>query len=184
MAKFLKILSFALVIAMMLSMTAFAAELGTVTSTPDKENRTVKVEGSVTNAEDDQQVVILVLKSGKNLSSFGDDDIAFVDQIESDGNYEFDFGIDASKGDRFTAYIGGSAVAEPKSFSVSFGSDLGNLDDSNNVVDIMDYLKFLAAYGKKTGEEGYLADADFVEPIGTIDIMDYLKFLTYYGNKY
>ena len=179
MAKFLKILSFALVVAMMLSMTAFAAELGTVTSTPDKEHRTVKVEGNVTNAEDNQQVVILVLKSGKSLTSFGDDDIAYVDQIEADGGYEFNFGIDASKGDRFTAYIGGSAVAQPKSFSISLsesgpGDCTGPDGKPDDAVNILDYDLVIGAFGTKEGQPGYDPRADIDEKMDKmININDY-----------
>ena len=185
MSKIFKCISLVLVLVMMLSMTTFAASISAPAADANKDTRTVKVSGTVSDAAENQQVVILVLKSTANLNSVSDADIAYIDQIaaDSDGKYEFNFAIDESKGDKFTAYIGGTGVAKPQSASINLGKGGAGDLDGDLVVGLFDYLEFVGTYKLKLGDEGYIPEADF-DPTNEIDVFDYLEFIGYYGNDY
>ena len=185
MSKIFKCISLVLVLVMMMSMTTFAASISAPTADADKDARTVKVSGTVSGAVENQQVVILVLKSTANLSSVSDADIAYVDQIAAgaDGKFEFNFAIDSSKGDKFTAYIGGTGVTAPQSVAINLGK--GGPGDCNEdaMVNIMDYDIVIGAFGTKAGDKSFDERAD-LEADSMINIKDYDIIIGNFGNSY
>ena len=186
MSKIFKCISLVLVLVMMLSMTTFAASISAPAAEANKDARTVKVSGTVSDAAENQQVVILALKSTANLNSVSDADIAYIDQIaaDSDGKYEFNFAIDESKGDKFTAYIGGTGVAKPQSASINLGKGgAGDVND-DDVVNVFDYQIVVNAFDSVAGEERYNEQADIADPIGSINVFDYQIVVNNFDNVY
>ena len=204
MAKFLKISSLALVLLMMFSMTTFAAELSAPSAEIDKDAKTVEISGTVTNAAEDQQVVILVVKSSvANLGSVSDSDIAYIDQVaaNADGSYTIPtFGIDTDKmeTEKFTAYIGGTGVSAPKPVSVDLGAgnpgDCAGLSEAeggpgpDGEVGLADYVFIISNYKKsvynddpKVQAQLMIADFDENKEIG---LGDYVTVISNYKKVY
>lgn len=182
MSKIFKCISLVLVLVMMMSVTTFAAGISTPAADADKDARTVEVSGTVADAVANQQVVILVLKSTANLQSVSDADIAYVDQIaaDADGKFNFNFAIDESKGDKFTAYIGGTGVAAPQSASINLGKGGAGDCDESGKVDFDDYMIIINNYNK-TSNFDVRADLD---ASGKVDFDDYMIVINNYNKVY
>ena len=186
MKKFVGIVSLTLVMVMLFTVSAFAASVSTLTTEIDKDNRTVKVSGTVSEPVEGQQATIMILKGNVDLSSLTDDDIAYIDQVPvSGGKYEFNAAIAADKGDSFTVYVGGSDIAAPKPQRFSFTSlSKGPGDcDGDGVVNLTDYMLVLNNYGKTSQDPDFdpLADTD---GDGVINLTDYMDVLNNFGKVY
>ena len=56
--------------------------------------------------------------------------------------------------------------------------------DGSGVVDIQDFLQFVAAFGSSTGQDAYNAKYD-LNNSGSVDIQDFLAFVNLFGqNRY
>lgn len=186
MKKFVGIVSLTLVMVMLFTVSAFAASVSTLTTEIDKDNRTVKVSGTVSEPVEGQQATIMILKGNVDLSSLTDDDIAYIDQVPvSGGKYEFNAAIAADKGDSFTVYVGGSDIAAPKPQRFSFTSLSKGEGDCNGdgVVDVEDYMYVFRNYGKIASDSGFELEADLTGD-GNVDIEDYMAVFRNYGNVY
>ena len=186
MKKFVGIVSLTLVMVMLFTVSAFAASVSTLTTEIDKDNRTVKVSGTVSEPVEGQQATIMILKGNVDLSSLTDDDIAYIDQVPvSGGKYEFNAAIAADKGDSFTVYVGGSDIAAPKPQRFSFTSLSKGEGDCNGdgVVDLEDYMYVFRNYGKTASDSGFELEADLTGD-GNVDIEDYMAVFRNYGNVY
>lgn len=181
----LKTLILGLVFVLVTAVTVTAATVSEPTVTPDKSDRSVSVSGKVTGAEEEQQVVILVIKSTANLSSLSDSDIAYIDQVpaKEDGSYSFEFGIDESKGNAFSVYVGGTSCSSPASASFSFGGGPGDID-GNNKVNFDDYMIVINAFGTVKGDEKYDDRADIKNGDEKINFDDYMVIINNFGNVY
>lgn len=186
MKKFVGIVSLTLVMVMLFTVSAFAASVSTLTTEIDKDNRTVKVSGTVSEPVEGQQATIMILKGNVDLSSLTDDDITYIDQVPvSGGKYEFNAAIAADKGDSFTVYVGGSDIAAPKPQRFSFTSLSKGEGDCNGdgVVDVEDYMYVFRNYGKIASDSGFELEADLTGD-GNVDIEDYMAVFRNYGNVY
>ena len=151
----------------------------------DNSARTVTVSGSVSDCSDNQQVVILVIKSTASLSSLSESDVAYIDQapVGNDGKYTFNFAIDKSKGDGFVVYIGGTDVSSTKSASFSFAGGAGDINGDSKV-NLDDYMVVINAFGSVSGvDEEYNPKAD-LKADGKINLDDYMVVINNFGNVY
>ena len=174
-----------LVLVMLISMSAFAAEISAPAVTVDKDAKTADVSVTVKEPEAEQYVTILVIKNTANLASVSEDDIAYVDQEKAvDGSVTFKLGVDTAKyGEKFTVYVGGTGVAAPASAPLSFSN--GGPGDANGdgVVDLDDYMLVINAYNAEKGEAKYSENAD-LNGDGIIDIDDYMLVINNYNKVY
>lgn len=185
MKNLVKGICFGLVLVMLMSASALAAEIAAPAVTEDKEAKTADVEVTVTNPATEQYVTILVVKSSVNLASVSESDIAYVDQAKAtDGKATFKFGVDTTKfGEKFTVYVGGTGVAAPQSASLNFST--GGPGDANGdgMVNIKDYSIVIDAFGTVFGGENFNEAAD-VNGDGMVNIKDYDIIIENFGNTY
>lgn len=176
---------FGLVLVMLLSVSAFAAEIAAPAVTADKEAKTADVEVTVTDPAAEQYVTILVVKNGVNLASVSENDIAYVDQAKATGGKAtFKLGVDTAKfGEKFTVYVGGTSVAAPKSAALTFSA--GGPGDANGdgMVNIKDYSIVIDAFGSVSGGETYNDQAD-LNSDGMVNIKDYDIVIGNFGKTY
>lgn len=174
-----------LVLVMLISMSAFAAEISAPAVTVDKDAKTADVSVTVKEPEAEQYVTILVIKNTANLASVSEDDIAYVDQEKAvDGSVTFKLGVDTAKfGEKFTVYVGGTGVAAPKSAALTFSA--GGAGDANgdDLVNIKDYDIVIDAFGTALGGEGYNEKADLNSDT-LVNIKDYDIVIDNFGNSY
>ncbi len=186
MKKFVGIVSLTLVMVMLFTVSAFAASVSTLTTEIDKDNRTVKVSGTVSEPVEGQQATIMILKGNVDLSSLTDDDIAYIDQVPvSGGKYEFNAAIAADKGDSFTVYVGGSDIAAPKPQRFSFTSLSKGPGDCNGdgVVNLKDYMIVLSSYNTSSSDANFDPMAD-LNGDNVINLKDYMEVLSNYNKSY
>ena len=174
-----------LVLVMMISMSAFAAEISAPAVTVDKDAKTADVSVTVTDPAADQYVTILVIKNTANLASVSENDIAYVDQEKAvDGNVTFKLGVDTAKfGEKFTVYVGGTGVAAPKSASLSFSNGGPGDADGDGMVNIKDYNLIIGAFGSALGGAAYNDKAD-LNSDGMVNIKDYNIVIENFGKTY
>lgn len=186
MKKFVGIVSLTLVMVMLFTVSAFAASVSTLTTEIDKDNRTVKVSGTVSEPVEGQQATIMILKGNVDLSSLTDDDIAYIDQVPvSGGKYEFNAAIAADKGDSFTVYVGGSDIAAPKPQRFSFTSLKKGPGDCNGdgLVNLDDYQAVIYNFGKTEADPTFSFEAD-LNGDGMINLDDYQEVIYNFGKTY
>ena len=186
MKKFVGIVSLTLVMVMLFTVSAFAASVSTLTTDVDKDNRTVKVSGTVSEPVEGQQATIMILKGNAELSSLTDEDIAYIDQVPvAGGKYEFNAAIAADKGDSFTVYVGGSDIAAPKPQRFSFTSLSKGPGDctGDGRVNLEDYMLVFNNWGKTSADADFNADADCTGD-GKINLEDYMEVFNNWGQVY
>lgn len=176
---------FGLVLVMLMSMSAFAAEIAAPAITADKNAKTADVEVTVTDPAAEQYVTILVVKNSANLASVSESDIAYVDQAKAaDGKVTFKLGVDTAKfGEKFTVYVGGTGVAAPKSAALSFSAGGPGDADGDGMVNIKDYNIIIGAFGTISGGEGFDDKAD-LNGDGMVNILDYNTVIENFGKTY
>ena len=174
-----------LVLVMLISMSAFAAEISAPAVTVDKDAKTADVSVTVKEPEAEQYVTILVIKNTANLASVSEDDIAYVDQEKAvDGSVTFKLGVDTAKyGEKFTVYVGGTGVAAPASAQLSFSNGGPGDADGNGMVNIKDYNLIIGAFGSATGSATYDEKAD-LNSDGMVNIKDYNIVIENFGKTY
>lgn len=186
MKKFVGIVSLTLVMVMLFTVSAFAASVSTLTTEIDKDNRTVKVSGTVSEPVEGQQATIMILKGNVDLSSLTDDDIAYIDQVPvSGGKYEFNAAIAADKGDSFTVYVGGSDIAAPKPQRFSFTSLKKGPGDctGDGAVNLEDYMLVINNWGRISTDPNFDVRADCNDD-GAINLEDYMEVINNWGKVY
>ena len=172
MKKFLKAACLATVFVMIFSCSAFAATIQLDTPAVDKEAKTAVVSGKVVAPEADSQATILVVESSVSLSNLTDESIAYVNQIpvNEDGTFSFSLAINEENftGDKFTAYVSGTAVSSVSSALVNFGNDKKGDLTGDGFVDIEDYDLVVNNFNKPTFDPRADGTGD-----GYVDIEDY-----------
>lgn len=174
-----------LVLVMLVSMSAFAAEISAPAVTVDKDAKTADVSVTVKEPEAEQYVTILVIKNTANLASVSEGDIAYVDQEKAvDGSVTFKLGVDTAKyGEKFTVYVGGTGVAAPASAPLSFSNGGPGDADGDGMVNIKDYNLIIGAFGSAAGGATYDEKAD-LNSDGMVNIKDYNIVIENFGNTY
>ncbi len=186
MKKFVGIVSLTLVMVMLFTVSAFAASVSTLTTDVDKDNRTVKVSGTVSEPVEGQQATIMILKGNAELSSLTDEDIAYIDQVAVvGGKYEFNAAIAADKGDSFTVYVGGSDIAAPKPQRFSFTSLKKGPGDctGDGAVNLEDYMLVINNWGRISTDPNFDVRADCNDD-GAINLEDYMEVINNWGKVY
>lgn len=176
---------FGLVLVMLMSMSAFAAEIAAPAITADKNAKTADVEVTVTDPAAEQYVTILVVKNSANLASVSESDIAYVDQAKAaDGKVTFKLGVDTAKfGEKFTVYVGGTGVAAPKSAALSFSAGGPGDADGDGKVNIKDYNIIIKAFNTVSGATGFDERAD-LNGDGKVNIQDYNIVIKNFNKTY
>jgi len=184
MKRILAAVSVAVVLVMLFSMTAFAADLSGITSGGTVSNESAWVEGSVTAAAG-QQVTALVVEKGVSLSSVAEGDIAYIDQVTAEGgSFRISFKVDTAKfGVEYTAYIGGSDVSSYQSKDIILKARFPGDADGDGRVNITDYLMLVDTWNRIEGDARFDARADFNED-GRVNIDDYLILLDNWNRNY
>lgn len=114
MKKFMKALALALALCMALSVSAFAADFPTA-PTVDKTAHTVNFK--ITNVPSGEQVALLVLRKGTELSAASESNILYIDQVTANSSNEAEFTatIAAStttvNNDYVDVYVGSSSIS-------------------------------------------------------------------------
>lgn len=172
MRKFLKVVCLATALVMILSSSAFAATVQLDTPVVDKEAKTAVVSGKIAAPEADSQATIVVVESSVSLSNLTDESIAYVDQIpvNQDGTFTFSMAINQENftGDKFMAYVGGTAVASVSNALVNFGDGKKGDLTGDGYVDIEDYNLVVNNFSKATFDPRADGTGD-----GFVDIEDY-----------
>lgn len=176
---------FGLVLVMLLSVSAFAAEIAAPAVTADKEAKTADVEVTVTDPAAEQYVTILVVKNGVNLASVSENDIAYVDQAKATGGKAtFKLGVDTAKfGEKFTVYVGGTGVAAPKSAALTFSAGGPGDADGDGKVNLLDYNIIIDAFGTASGAAEFNEKAD-LNGDGKVNLLDYNIVIDNFGKTY
>lgn len=186
MKKFIKGICCGFTAAVLMSVSAFAAEIAVPSVEVDKELKTAEVEVSVTNPEAEQYVTVLIIKNTSSLASVSENDIAYVDQEKTDnGKVKFRLGVDTEKyGEKFTVYVGGTGVAVPASadFDFSEANNPGDTDGDKKV-NIKDYNAVIDAFGSVKGAKNYNSAADFNND-DKVNILDYGVVIDNFGKVY
>lgn len=176
MKKFFKAICLAAALVLLVSFSAFAASIELDTPQVDKAERTATVSGKMMDPAANPQVTIVVIDSTASLSSMTDEDIVYLDQIpvEEDNTFSFSLAIDASKGDKFTAYVGGTQVTAVSSKLINFGSAKEGDVNGDGKVSLQDYQLVVANFGKTTSEGDANGD-------GKVSLQDYQLVVANFG---